>query len=458
MSRRVILLISSIVTIIIGIFLIVLSFYYDTNSWQFPLLLGFGIAFLPAGLFAILSDLSFSDLLLGIIIRRVNDLADRQIESVDHRVLELANKLDISLETLSNSSSYLSLSSVLGVNMLHEDRRHALEKFLPYLITYVANKSNPNRELIVVGSSLKGLIEKYPDIARLFFQVLSKGLEAECDIKVLLTHPGFAWNREIQESRQQYDIAKEIQHAINLLESKGLQSNQIKVYKGSPTVFMIASSERMLLNFYPYQTEAFNCFALEVQDTGSGTCIYRSFYDNHFSKPWIGEIEERDHFIRMNSLHYKHELFDGPIIESENIDDDLKKPSGDFFIIDDEGTFYFAINLKQIRRETVFKSSSDGILKNIRIGDMLEIKFLLYNEKGELFWDTIGQINIDSEYRSAYWQKIVQGYTFRSIIMIGLFDPQNENIFNFDSNHPNLRNQRIPMFYKKFISLPDSVE
>ena len=130
MSRRFLILVIAIIVFLIGFFFILLSFFYDRGSWQFPLFLGLGCALLPAGLFAILSDVSFSDLLLNTIIQRVNSLADQQIESVDNRVIELSGKLDTSLETLSKSTSYLSQSKNLGIIMAYPDRRAALETFL----------------------------------------------------------------------------------------------------------------------------------------------------------------------------------------------------------------------------------------------------------------------------------------------------------------------------------------
>jgi hypothetical protein len=448
MSRRFIILVIAIVAFLIGLFFILLSFFYDKGSWQFPLFLGLGCALLPAGLFAILSDVSFSDLLLNTIIKRVNSLTDLQIKSVDNRVIELSGKLDTSLETLSKSTSYLSQSKNLGITMAYPDRRAALETFLSYLTLYVANDNIPNRELVIVASSVKGVIEKYPDLGRRFSQVIEQASKCDCDVKILLTHPAYSRYREIQESRQQYDIAKEILHAIAWLEGRGLKPNQIKVYKGTPTTFMIATNERMLLNFYPYQTEAFNCFCLEVQDTGSDVCIYRSFYDNHFHKPWIGELEERDHYIQTNSLGYIHEFLEGPVNDPKKVLEDMKGPYGDFFVIDDEGTFYLAINIRGLKRQIVFERSIDGNQKVINIGDVLDIKLLSLHEENEGAWETIGQIKIDPDYRNGFWEETIKKRTFKSLSMLCLFDPENENVFIHDSSNPKLRGQPLPMLYK----------
>jgi hypothetical protein len=458
MSRRAAFLVGSIIAILIGLFLIVLSFYYPLNSWQFPLLLGLGCALLPGGLFAVITDASFSDLLSNIIIRRVEDLADKQVKLVDTRVSDLVEKLDISLEVLSKSTSYLSQSKNLGIIMAYPDRRTALEHFLPYLRAYATNKSIPNRELVVVGSSVQGMIERYPDIGRQFSHVIEAGQEAGCDIRILLTHPAFSRYRETQESRQRYDIAKEILHAINWLEMHKLKNNQIKLYKGTPTTFMIATKERMLLNFYPYQTEAFNCFCLEVQDAGTDTCIYRSFYDNHFHKPWIGEQEERDHYIQTNSLNYIHKFLDGPVSDPSKILDDMKGPYGDFFVIDDEGTFYLAINIQKLKREVVYERSRDGGQKVIKIGDELDVKLLWLHEGIEGSWETVGHIEIDPDQRNGYWETTIRGHTFNSLSMLGLFDPKNNNVFTHVSSHPMLKGQPLPMLYRWLTQLSTSDE
>lgn len=451
MQHRVITLMGSVIAILIGIFLIVVSFFFSPSSWQFPLCLGIGSALLPAGIFAILGDISFSTLLMGTVVRKVEDLADKQIETVDKRVEELAIQLDSSLDELSNSTGYLSQSNFLGIVMAYPDRRAALEKFLPYLSTYVANQSMPNRQLIIVGSSVKGVIEKYPDIGKMFTQVIETAIRCDCDIKILLTHPAYSRYRETQESRQKYDIAKEILHAISWLEGKGLSNEQIKVYKGTPTTFMIATDERMLLNFYPYQTEAFNCFCLEVQDTGADACIYRSFYDNHFHKPWTGEPKKRDHYLQTNSLSYMHEFLDGPVSDPTKILEDMEGPYGDFFVIDDEGTFYIAINIRGLKREIVYERLEDGSQRAISIGDRLEIKLLTLREGDCAGWKCIGSTNIDPDYRSSYWEATIREGTFKSLSMLGLFDPENENVFVHKSTHPLLKDQPLPMLYKWLI-------
>jgi hypothetical protein len=219
---------------------------------------------------------------------------------------------------------------------------------------------------------------------------------------------------------------------------------------------MIATTERMLLNFYPYQTEAFNCFCLEVQDTGD-TCIYRSFYDNHFHKPWYGETKERDHYLQTNSLFYIHESLDGPVSNPQKLLSGMAGPFGDFFVIDDEGTFYLAINIRALKRKIVYDCLQDRSQRAINIGDRLDIKLLSLHEGEKSGWEKIGQVEIDPDRRDGYWEDTIKGHTFKALSMLGLFDPENENVFLYDSTNPLLRDKPLPMLYK-WLTQPTSLE
>jgi hypothetical protein len=459
MRHRLIVFLGSAIAIISALFLIVLTFQYPNTAWQFPLFLGLGSALLPAGLFAILSDLGFSELLLGTVVQKVRELADRQVDSVDARVKALAGKLDTSLDTLSKSTQYLSQSSSLGVVMVYPDRRAALEGFLPYVKAYVANETAPGRELVIVASSLLGVIERHPDIGKLFTEVIESAVRSNCDVKILLTHPAYSHYRETQEGRPRYDIAKEILDAIRWVENAGLSSEHIKVYKGTPTTFMIATKEKMLLNFYPYQTEAFNCFCLDVQDTGDDHCIYRSFYDNHFHKPWTGETRKKDHSHQPDrrqktSLSYWHDYLNGPVSDPDKVLKGFEGPYGDFFVIDDEGTYYIAIDVRGIKREVVYERAPDGAQKTIRIGDSLDVRLLTLRESGQGDWKSVGTIQIDPDSREGYWEQTIREGTFRSLSMLGLFDPDNANAFRHVSTHPVLKDQPLPMLYKWLTAEP----
>ena len=76
----------------------------------------------------------------------------------------------------------------------------------------------------------------------------------------------------------------------------GIQREQVRYYPGTPTVFGVATSERMLLNPYPYESESHRCFSMIVRRTKYGRDIYHQYKEFHFDKPWehAKEIPEKD--------------------------------------------------------------------------------------------------------------------------------------------------------------------
>jgi hypothetical protein len=444
--------------IIVGVFLTWLSFYHTQASSAFAVLVGLGTAFLAGGIFTIISDVSFSTFILSFVASKMDDLIQRLTSRIDAKVDTFSGKLDQSVDTLTKYTTFLSDSRNLGITSVFPERRSALAQFLPYLKRYVNNQNIHRKEIIIVCSSLRGIIGKFPDIADEFEEVLKAAVElmkqGKCNVNILLTHPAYSHYREAQESRQNYDIAKEILHGISWLEDIGLTNQEIKVYKGTPTTFMIASSEKMILNFYPYQTEAFNCFCLEVENNKTPQSIYRSFYDNHYLNPWRGETRRKDHYLQTNTISYIHNRLDGPVSDETKVLDDMKGPYGDFFVIDDEGTFYIAINIQKLKRDIVYQRQKDGSQKVIRIGDRLEVKVLFLHDDGNANWEEIGDMIIDPKSRDGYWEKSIEKLSYKSITMLGLFDPTNQNVFLHESGHPQLKSQPLPMLYKWLLSDP----
>ena len=126
----------------------------------------------------------------------------------------------------------------------------------------------------------------------------------------------------------------------------------------------------------------------------------------------------------------------------------MKGPYGDFFVIDDEGTFYIAMNIRRLRHEVVYERLSDGTQHSIRIGNRLEVRLLVLGDRNSADWTTIGAVEIDPEHREGFWESTIGNRTFRAISMIGLFDPENENVFKHVSSHPQLEGKPLPMLFK----------
>jgi len=107
--------------------------------------------------------------------------------------------------------------------------------------------------------------------------------------RILMTNPEVSELRERQEVRERGSIANEIRESVNTLtQDWGITRDSIRFYNGAPTVFLLFTPERMLLNPYSYQTEAFKTFTLEVARTQSSEDIYAQYLLNHFERSWQG--------------------------------------------------------------------------------------------------------------------------------------------------------------------------
>lgn len=179
---------------------------------------------------------------------------------------EMATSFERTRGLISKITGLFAASQMVGIDTAYENREVALlerdasggssESFLRHM------KDDP--KLIVVGSSLLGVRMFIPKLGP---YLRSRNSKKGYETKFLLTHPCFSALREDQEKRSQGQIRKEIEDTLRFLEKDcGLDlSKSIRFYKGTPTCFMIVTSNAMLLNPYPYQTEAFKAFCLEVR-------------------------------------------------------------------------------------------------------------------------------------------------------------------------------------------------
>ena len=116
---------------------------------------------------------------------------------------------------------------------------------------------------------------------------MEKIASSGCDIRIMMTNPSVANNRGEQEQRADGEIPNDIKMNISYLKRIGVQREQIRFYGGTPTVFAIATSDRMLLNPYPYQTQAFRSFSLVVHKTlNPNADIFHQYLLYHFMEPW----------------------------------------------------------------------------------------------------------------------------------------------------------------------------
>lgn len=397
------------VALFLGATLLITSFFLPaSNSRIMALFLGLGIAFFPAGIFTILSDLNYS--------RRTSHQIGKALESSTYTLTNSIDGLKYAIDFLKKSRS-------LGITMGFKNREEALTKFMQHLENYVSNPAIPDKKFIFVGSSIKGLIgpKDFGDRLRRLIRENEPG-DAGTKFSFLLTHPAYSRYREIQENRAEGDIAKEILHAISWLAHQGIRSENVKVYKGTPTCFLMASTEKMLINPYPYELEAYKCFSLEVENNGESDSIYRSYFENHFNKPWTGDRHDRDHYHQPSALPYFWDYFDGPSCDDEKGKRVHDHPICDVLFIDDKSSFYIAVNISTLEREIAYKDVQ-GETKVISVSDEISIQLLLRESDN---WEEIGKIELGAD-RRKFWNRTITEHAINAYKYIGLFDPINSN-------------------------------
>ena len=162
----------------------------------------------------------------------------------------------------------------MGIRGVYPNRAEALAAFYPFL--------QQAARIRVTASSLLGIRAVGPERVAALLQQRA----AEVDVQVLLTHPNVSKGREKPEKRRSGSIKIEIEETVATLIDWGIKQDNIRYYRSAPTVFMIYTPARMLLNPYTYETEAYQTLTLEVAPTGNPNDVFTQYRDNHFRKPW----------------------------------------------------------------------------------------------------------------------------------------------------------------------------
>jgi len=170
------------------------------------------------------------------------------------------------------------------------------------------------REIMVIGSSLKGLLKKdnYKIIAE---KLKFKQKNAGVTVKFLLTHPMVADLRAGQEGRRSSDIGMEIIASLETLRDWGMPAANVRLYCGTPTCFAIKTEKRMLLNPYPYGGVAYDspCLIVDFAEEKS-SYFYRAFNTAHFGA-WdtnfslkIDDYDEKIALLNKNLENYANNI------------------------------------------------------------------------------------------------------------------------------------------------------
>jgi hypothetical protein len=157
-----------------------------------------------------------------------------------------------------------------GVIAVERGRERALRAFAHALDEEYA-------EIMVVGSSLKGLLQKgeYGEIAEKLRSKIAQGVRT----RFLLTHPVVADLRGSQESRAPTEMGVEIVASLKILRFWHVNPACIRMYIGPPTCFAITTSRRMVINPYAYLGASYDSPCLILDCSGY---LFEHFRALHF--------------------------------------------------------------------------------------------------------------------------------------------------------------------------------
>jgi hypothetical protein len=262
-----------ILSLVVGLILLLLGSTLLINNKESIIgiiVLSFGISLTASGI------ISFTMLQSGFldIVSNANDLA-----------LVFGNKLGLHC---AKRFSLLNHSEINGLSNVYLNREEALKKE-----NFTGSIISEDTEIFIIGSSLMGLIqnEKLKDVWEI---IKNKANDKRIELIFMFTHPLFADFRALQELRPKGEIGNEI--IFSLKELKNIENpkyNNISVYlyKGTPTLFGIRTTAKMLINPYPYGNKASDspCFEFEVNKK-----CYTYYNQTHFRLNFGEKIEKID--------------------------------------------------------------------------------------------------------------------------------------------------------------------
>lgn len=432
---------------IIGFLLIILS-RFTIDLFYKDLMFGIGLALAPSGVLGLIGDY----LIFG-----------RTMETLNVSNVILTTQV----EALRISTDFLKHSNILGLEMVYPDRETALKDFAPLMREQASIKGREGK-LIIVGSSVKGMVEVVRDLDEIIRAATDN---EDCNLRILLTHPKYSRFRENQEERPPGAIEDEIFNNIRFLENIWGNCKKYseyctnldyvtKLYKGTPTCFMIIAGDRMLINPYPYEREAYKSFCLHVRKVDTGKkeegiqrSIYEQYYQTHFLSPW-----ER------NALPYKHYFLQGPIPDSEWLENNK---FGDLFVVQDAGEFYISAYLKGdktfprgIPTCIPYRELDEGIIKSIKLGNEFSLRLLKITDLPEHYeWiklDDMGTLKLDNDRRTGKFSGTMKGNFLNEYQMIGLFQESFDSPFKHAdfAKSEVLKKQSLPLFWYWFEDRP----
>jgi hypothetical protein len=272
--------------IIVGILLQLMGFPY------YYIATGLGIAVFPAAVVTyVFRRYTFRQIRLEVvktisrvILKQMRDFskeAKTEIEKDAREQIDLiANAVKAELGLIQHQTE-LTLVEIIGFGELmkagiiraYPNRLDALNDF----VSSIEDKSN---KVMVVGSSLKGLLQEddFSDIAEKLRQRIGDG-----NVKIATSHPAIVGFRSRTDHRGPEELIDDVIESLTILKEWNFPLNDLRLYKGAPpTCFAIKAGGQILLNPYSYKGLGFNAPCLILKHHGPESYFFNEFNESLF--------------------------------------------------------------------------------------------------------------------------------------------------------------------------------
>lgn len=246
---------------LIGVALIAIGTRLPEEFWK-QFLIGSGLACAPSAVIAMV----FRFFLIDDVRSVTAPMDDAVRKSIADAVpATLGNLLDRYRQEMDDSDSL----QQSGMMRCYPTREEGLTDFLERARDYQGT-------VTVVGCSLHGTLTQKTSK---FGQFLAGRPDS---VRFLLTHPAVAELRARQENRR-LPIGKDIIRCLRLLSGLEVPPQNISLYIGTPTLFGIMTDHLMLVNPYPYQSNAKDSPCMLIRhEPDTESYIYSALRASHF--------------------------------------------------------------------------------------------------------------------------------------------------------------------------------
>lgn len=172
----------------------------------------------------------------------------------------------------------------LGLEYVAESRGPALEIFKKYID--IEAKRGKEGRISMIGTSMRGFLV-HAGGGFSGREILREAVKNHVELRLMLVDPKNADLRApFEGGRPRGKIPEEIRSDVAELKQLGIPRESVHYYGSGPTVFGIATSDRMLLNPYPSCLEAHAGFTLIARKTSQRSDIFQQYIRAHFDDLW----------------------------------------------------------------------------------------------------------------------------------------------------------------------------